>query len=164
MSNSMSWLDDECRSATKDKSQAYKSMYQKRFTRNSIEEYKSDRRREKRIRRKKKRLYFDELFKDAKHLRGSGENRTFYKAINNSRTDFKSNITFCMDKNESLLCNSSVIVKRWVEYFNDLLNDDQTNDSFEETVLSHSVDNFPTPTLEEVELAIGKLKLCKSPG
>ena len=51
-----------------------------------------------------------------------------------------------------------------MQHFNDLLNDDQTTDLFEETILSQSVGNFPTPTLEEVELVIGKLKLNISPG
>ena len=35
-SDSKSWFDDECRSATKDKNQAYQSTHQKRFTRNSV--------------------------------------------------------------------------------------------------------------------------------
>ena len=163
-SNSKSWFEDECRYATEDDNQAYQSMHQKRFNRNSAEEYKSARRRKKRIYRKKKRIYIEEFLKDAEHLRGSGESRAFYKTINNNHKDFKSRITFCRDKNGYLLSNSSDIAKRWMEHFNDLLNDDQGPESFEETVLAQSGDNFSTPTLKEEELAIGKLQLNKSPG
>ena len=98
-------------------------MHQKRFTSNSVEEYKSARKREKRIHWRKELLYLEELLKCAEHLRGSGESRAFYKTINNSRKDFKSKITFCREKNGSLLSNCSDIVKSWMEHFNDLLND-----------------------------------------
>ncbi|GFQ94107.1 putative endonuclease-reverse transcriptase [Trichonephila clavata] len=104
-------------------------MHQKRFTRSSEEDYKTARRNEKRIHKAKKRLFYEELLKDAEHLKSSNESRAFYKIINNSRKDFKSRVTICRNSDGEILSNPTEISQRWVEYFSDLLNAAHTNNA-----------------------------------
>lgn len=56
-----------------------------------------------------------------------------------------------------------LIIDGW-NHFNELLNTGHPIDPYEETVLSRPGATSPPPSLEEVELAIKKLKLNKSPG
>ena len=52
-----------------------------------------------------------------------GGSRKFYKKLKGQIQDFKaSNTSKCYSKSGTLISNPADVTKRWVEYFNDLLN------------------------------------------
>jgi hypothetical protein len=67
------------------------------------------------------------------------------------------------DKNGDLLVDSLNILNRWENYFSQLLNVNNVSDVRQIEV--HTAERLvPGPSRLEVEIAIAKLKKCKSPG
>jgi hypothetical protein len=67
------------------------------------------------------------------------------------------------DDSGSLLADAIKIVNRWKNFFSELLNVHDTGDIRQ--IKMHTAELLvPEPSLDEVELAIGKLKSYKSPG
>ncbi|GFR24754.1 putative endonuclease-reverse transcriptase [Trichonephila clavata] len=111
-----------------------------------------------------KRLFYEELLKDAEHLKSSNESRVFYKIINNSRKDFKSRVTICRNSDGEILSNPTEISQRWVEYFSDLLNAAHTNKAVFVPHQNYQDIQVPPPDCHEVELALQTLKSNKASG
>ena len=60
---------------------------------------------------------------DLKNLRNRNEIRKFHKKLKGQIQGFKaSNTSICYSKSGTLITNLADVTKRWVEYFNDLLN------------------------------------------
>ncbi|GFS90108.1 hypothetical protein TNCV_507831 [Trichonephila clavipes] len=118
-------------------------MHRRRFIRGSMMSYKTARRNEKIIHKKKKR---ENLLKDAEHLSGSNESQAIYKMINNSSKDFKFRVTFCRDNHGEILSDSSNISKRLIDYFSDLLNTNHPTCSIHETQQSPTCTQELPPT------------------
>ena len=143
-------------------------MINKKFTRNATEEYKQARREEKRLHKSKKKQHRENLLKEVERLKSSNESRAFYRAVNKERKDFKPKIRLCKDKNGVIINEKEKIIERWVEHFDQLLNTgaltpsqvitDATGGEYKEE------DLIETPTIDEVQDIIDKLKNHKAAG
>ena len=72
---------------------------------------------------RKKRNYERAELHDLENLRNRNEIRKFYKKLKRQIQGFKaSNTSICYSKSGTLITNAADVTKRWVEYFNDLLN------------------------------------------
>jgi hypothetical protein len=58
------WIDKECEEATLKKNLAYKEIIQRHYTRKAVENYKQLRREEKKIHKKNKRIFQEEILKE----------------------------------------------------------------------------------------------------
>ncbi|GFS48206.1 craniofacial development protein 2 [Trichonephila inaurata madagascariensis] len=113
-SQTKDWFDEECAIANEKKNATYKCMIQAR-TRNKAKDYHNLRRVEKKIFRRKK-VFGEDLFKDAEHLKSVNECRAFYQKINRNWLDFKQT-NFCKNVHSEILTDVQDILKRWHEYF-----------------------------------------------
>ncbi|XP_071033141.1 uncharacterized protein [Parasteatoda tepidariorum] len=109
------WFDEECRMVNERKNKAYKNMLNRKFTRGSIDEYRSARREEKKVHKGKKKAYRENQFKEVESLRTNHESRAFYRVINEGRRDFKPRISLCKDENGTIVNERNKIMDRWVE-------------------------------------------------
>jgi hypothetical protein len=79
--------------------------------------------------------------------------------------DFQPRTILCRDKEGTLLSEEDDILRRWAEHFDEMLNTELYNQNVtsQETCRAYLDTDEPTPTLEEVENAIQKLKDNKAP-
>jgi hypothetical protein len=98
--------------------------------------------------------------------------RNFYRLVNNTRMGFKSWINICRITDGELATNKTEMLGRWKEYFRELLEGIEESTDIdmdgEELIEGNSVEDnqegVNTPTVDEVEEAIDKLKNNKAPG
>ena len=110
--NKGTWFDDECHPATENKNKACRNTQQGYGTRNLIEEYKENRRREKTIHKRKKKEWMKVELENTGLLRKQHERRKFYKAINIARKQFKPRVHICRNEDGSLISNEQEILNR----------------------------------------------------
>ena len=85
--------------------------------------YREMRRVADRVISRKKRNYERAELHDLENLRNRNEIRKFYKKLKGQIQGFQtSNTSICYSKSGTLITNPADVTKRWVEYFNDLLN------------------------------------------
>jgi hypothetical protein len=159
------WFDAECEQATTRKNLAYKRMQQRNHTRKEVGEYRTARKEEKRVHKRKKTFIEHEL-KELEHLRSNNESKLFYRKLNKSRKDFQPRTILCRNKEGTLLSEEDDMLRRWAEHFDELLNTEPSNQNTinQETHQALSAADEPIPTLEDVNNAILKLKNNKAPG
>jgi alpha-galactosidase/6-phospho-beta-glucosidase family protein len=104
-------FDEECTDATENKNEVYCKMIQSRKTRGAEERYKEMRKMEKRIRRKKKKEYYDEQMKQVQKLHGQKESRRMYRLVNDIKKEFKIYMTVCGDKTGVILSEPSEVME-----------------------------------------------------
>jgi hypothetical protein len=101
--------------------------------------------------------------------------------VNIIRKGYKSITGMCKDKMGNLVTRKKMVLQRWVEHFDELLNghgDEDRSDGEgetedmrehlgkeeEENGTDRNLDMTDTPTKEEVKAAVNKLKNNKAPG
>lgn len=157
------WFDDECAQAIKRKNEARDKKLQ-RNTRQTQEEYESRRREANRVCRRKKRGMLNEKLKEIEEKRLQKQTRNFYKGTDWFRKEFKPRLTGCKDKQGKLLGEENDIMKRWTEYFNELLNRESNQQPGEAPQYLTAEPLLQPPTLIEVEEAVKRMKNFKAPG
>jgi len=160
------WFDAECEQATISKNNAYERMQQRNHTRKVVEEYRTARSEEKRVRKQKKKTFIERGLVELECLRSNNESKSFYQKLNKSRKDFRPRIILCRNKEGTLSSEEDDILSRWAEHFDELLNKELSDQhvTSQKTYQEYSDIYEPTPTLDEVENAIQKLKDYKAPG
>jgi hypothetical protein len=78
------------------------------------------RREEKKVLKKGKKEYNESELKE--HLRNINESWAFYQKLNKSQKRFSTRTALCKDKEGRILSGDEMILERWVEYFDELLN------------------------------------------
>jgi len=103
---------------------------------------------------------------ELERLKSNNESKSFYRKLNRSRKDFQPRTISCRDKNGMLLSEENDILRRWAEHFDELLNIECSNQNAtsKEMCQVYLDTNEPTPTLDDVENAIQRLKDDKAPG
>ena len=98
-------------------------------------------------------------------LRKQHDCRKFYKEINLARKQFKPRVHICRDENRSLVSNEQEMLDIRVRHFDTLLNGGKDNECVTFTTTSSNQilkgktqDTINTPTIEEIETALKKLK------
>jgi hypothetical protein len=84
-----------------------------------------------------------------------------YRGINDFKKGYQPGINIIKDENGNLLADPKSVLNRWEHFFNQVLNVHGIHDVRQMDV--HTAKPLvPEPGLVEVEIAIGKLKSCKS--
>ena len=97
------------------------------------------------------------------------QTRKFYRDVNKLRKDFKPRLTICKSKSGEILTEKKDILNRWKDHYNELLNSTEQEEEEEKEPIKMQdckgtkEEDF-TPTREEVEMAVQKLKKHKAPG
>jgi hypothetical protein len=122
--------------------------------------------RKKRVHKQKKKVFIERGLEESEHLRSNSESRSFYRKLNRSRKGFQPRTILCPDKEGMLLSEEDDILRRWAEHFDELLNIVFSNQNVtnKEIYQAYLDTDEPTPTLDEVDNTIQKLKDNKAPG
>jgi hypothetical protein len=89
--------------------------------------------------------------------------RDLYRGINEFKKCYQPRSNLLKDQRGNLLVHAHKILNRWKNYFCELLNVHGACGGRQTEM--HTAEPFvPEPSVSEVEVAIGKLKRCKSPG
>ena len=116
------WFYEECTEDICAKNEARRKKLQREM-RPADDHYREMRRVANRVIGRKKRNYERAELHDMEILRNRNEIRKFYKKLKGQIQGFKaSNTSICFSKSGTLITNPADVTKRWVEYFNDLLN------------------------------------------
>ena len=159
------WFDGECEIALKRKNEARAKWLQIK-TRLAYKSFSDERRIAYRLFREKKREHEEQQVKELEGHRNKKDIRKFYNRINSYRSLPKP-VTFpCKDKNSELLLNADVAMKRWAEYFRETQNGEAAQSSIAALEKPPTYDDHVVepPTIEEVRIAIKRLKNNKSAG
>jgi hypothetical protein len=92
------WFDGECKAAMNAQNKVYGLMQQRRYTRSSVKAYRTARREEKKIHRRRKREYENWKMEELEKLHKMKQARKFYKEMNKVCKEYKPRLTVC--KNE----------------------------------------------------------------
>jgi len=93
------------------------------------------------------------------------QTRKFCRDVNNLRKDFKPKLTLCKSRNGDIITEKGDILNRWKDHFHELLN--STEQDKGPSIMQDYKDTNEedtTPTVEEVEMAVQKLRNYKAPG
>lgn len=159
------WFDEECETALARKIEARK-MWLQRKTRAAAKLFSEERKIAYRLFRSKKRDHEEQQVKELEGHRNKKDFRKFYNRINTLRSQPKQ-VTFpCKDKAGNLLLSADVAMQRWAEYFRETLNGEAAEASMAALEKPPIHDNIQVdpPTIEEVRIAIQRLKNNKSAG
>jgi sorting nexin-29 len=162
------WFDAECADITNQKNNARQEKELAR-TREQLNRatgrYKTLRRQEKKLHRKKKKELQDRTLLELERLQSANESRKFYKHINNQRKSFNPRLNICRARDGVLLTTKHDVLNRFKEHFDSLYNG--VREEAIETDYSFLDDDgreLAPPTCEEVSAAISALKNNKAPG
>jgi hypothetical protein len=89
--------------------------------------------------------------------------RDLYRGTNEFKKGYQPRTNLVKDEKGDLLVDPHKIVNRWRDYFCQPLNVQRVGD-IRQTEIQTAEPLVPEPSMSEVEVAIGKLKRCKSPG
>jgi len=140
-------------------------MQQRSYTTASTDKYWEARQKEKQVHKRKKKQYENKQVERLEELGQQHQTRKFYRDINNLRKDFKLRLTVCKSKNGDIITEKSDILNRWKDHFHELLNSmgqDKGPSIMQDYKDTNEEDS--APTVEEVEVAVQKLKNYKAPG
>uniref|UniRef100_T1HWW3 Cmyb_C domain-containing protein n=1 Tax=Rhodnius prolixus TaxID=13249 RepID=T1HWW3_RHOPR len=115
------WFDQECKEKIEERNKARLDMIAK-TTRSATEKYRIKRREAGKICRKKKRVFEREKLKRMEEDGECGRIKEFYTAIKLEKRGFQPDMEFCRGKNGELIGDVTEVRKRWVDYFDELLN------------------------------------------
>jgi hypothetical protein len=87
--------------------------------------------------------------------------RHLYRGINEFKKGYQPRINIIKNENGNLLADPQNVLNRWKVFFNQVLNIHGVHDVRQMDI--HTAEPL-VPDIVEVEIAIGKLKSCKSPG
>ncbi|KAL3269070.1 hypothetical protein HHI36_008153 [Cryptolaemus montrouzieri] len=115
------WYDEECRRAVLEREESRMNMM-KNNTKENQKLYREKRRKAKSTCRRKKREYIETEMENLENNYMRKQTRQFYKNIQYQRRLYQQNkILFCKDKNGQLVEGIEESLKRWSEYFRELL-------------------------------------------
>lgn len=166
-----SWFDEECRLAHAAKNEAYQAMLQTRTRANeraARELYGQKRREEHRLLRKKKREHEKRAVESIEGCTGRGDVRKFYQRVKRSTQGYKARTEACRDERGNVVVDTQSVLRIWKEHFSRLLNGEDSQHSAVRQNAPFNLDDdgqhFRPPDLNEVRIAISKLKPYKAAG
>jgi hypothetical protein len=116
-----------------------------------------------RIFRNKKREYLKGKINEPETNNKNKNNRDLNRGINEFKKGYQSRINIIRDENGNLLSYPHSILNRWKSFFKQVLNVHGVHDVRQVGI--HTAEPLvPEPSLIEVEIPIGKLKRCETPG
>jgi hypothetical protein len=113
--------------------------------------------------RNKKREYLKSKINELESNNKNKNTRDLYRDMNEFKKGYQPRINIIKDENGNLLVDFHSVLNRWKNFFNQVLNLHGVHDV--RLMDIHMAEPLvPEPSLVEVEIAIGKLKMYKSPG
>ena len=168
------WYDEDCDKTIRERNRARLKMIV-RTTRASMEDFKEKRRIASRTCRRKKRLWENKRLLDMQNDFMGNQNRKYFKFVKEIKTGFQPRVNLCLDKNGNLISEEEKVLKRWKEFFSDLLNrensveggmsieDDVDGNPASNTIVEEELAQLP-PTLNEIRDVITRIRNNKAPG
>lgn len=118
------WFDEECKDAVSAKKELRVKMLG-RNSRSNTAALKQQNIQTYRLLRRKKREHLIKVIENLEAHNRNGDVREFYRSVKKSRNGFKANSIKIQNESGELLSDKTEILKRWTEYFRDLLNKPQ---------------------------------------
>lgn len=160
------WYDKECEKALIERTK----LRMKMLTDPSIENtdrYKEQRRLCKQLCRTKKRNYREKIMAKLETNYINKEIKNLYQGVKKIKQNNQGPTIFIKNKEGLLLGDQEDILERWAEYYEELLNKEETRTDYEqkptEATDKDTEENDP-PKLDEIKEIIRSLKNNKSPG
>jgi hypothetical protein len=160
------WWDEECRDAIKQKNKATEKCLQRR-SRSNQENYEQKRKIANKICRQKKQAWMYTKLKDIEMAKKKNDIKKFYKDVQNLSRGPSSSLQICKDETQKLLIKKEDILKRWKQYFEQMMKQDITHISQETEITAQEHEEnvkMISPTYKEISNIIDKLRSNKSPG
>ncbi|XP_070137322.1 uncharacterized protein [Drosophila bipectinata] len=160
------WYDQECHDATAAKDDAYGRTLQAGATRAIVDVYRSRRRDEKRLFRRKKKEQERRDCESTESSRCRNEARNFYQRVKGLTQGFKTGTVACRDNDGNLVTETEVVLRLWRDHFSSLLSGSSTDsEDYDPRTPIYGTDiEVPIPSHIEVKDAIQRLKNNKSAG
>ena len=163
------WFDennDEIVHIVAQKNQAHNN-YLSRPTPNNKKKWKDLQRLVQQVTRDLQNSWWVQRARDIQASADEGRIQAFYEGIKSVTGPIKNNISPIRDRDGTLLKDSEKILKRWAEYYSELLNsshpvDESAVEELPELPPVLELDDLPT--LQEVKTAVESLKCGKAPG
>jgi hypothetical protein len=132
------WWDEECRDAIKQKNKARDKCLQRR-TKSNQEDNEQKRKIANKICRQKKKAWMYTKLKDIEMANKKNDTKKFYKDVQDLSRGPPSSLQICEDDAGKLLIEKEEILKRWKQYFEQMMKRDITHISqeTETTVQEH---------------------------
>ena len=158
------WWDEEVKRLVKEKKRLFEAVLAERSERN-VEEYKRMKRQVKRVVREKKNA-LDERDGEKMSRQFRENKKLFWSSVNKKRSTREQMSMRVKDSEGNLLVEQGAVSKRWKEYFQGLLNVDTGRGAQLLDVRNENGNDLVGFEIEvdDVELALKKLKKGKSPG
>jgi len=128
--------------------------------------YREYRRNANKICREKKREMLKRQIESIERNWESADARKYYQTVNWLRKGFQPRLKACKDNSGKLIEGDEKILEHWAKYFKtqaEKENNDEENEE-EEEVFQTAEPLVKEPSQEELEKAVGKLKINKAPG
>ncbi|CAG9576128.1 unnamed protein product [Danaus chrysippus] len=153
------WYDEECREALERKNAA-RLIYLQSKSSTHKEKFKEERDKARRLLKRKKKASEVRQMQALDDAGTRGSVRTFFKKVNPLRKGFQPRINICRDGEGNALTDKTEILKRWREYFDNLLN---VGSEAADRITFYDVEQeINPPTVTDVEKCIKYLKNNKA--
>ena len=159
------WWDDECREALEEKNLARMKCTNRRRRMNQ-NHYMEKRKTANAICKRKKKKWINDKIKQIEEANRKNKTRKFYKNsafFNKKQTQL---IPLCKDNNGAIISEKILVLEKWKQYFNKILNSEtqQAKNNYEVPLQGNDGEEIETPTYKEINNIISKLKGNKAPG
>ncbi|KAJ4426281.1 hypothetical protein ANN_27093 [Periplaneta americana] len=152
------WFDKDCCMVVERKKQAKFKFLRDPVEANRDNYFNKSREANRRL-RNKKRDYLKEKLNDVETNNKNKNIRDLYKGIKEFKNGYQAKVNVIKDENGDLFADAHSILKRWKNYFGQLLNIHRPNRNDRNEIEIQTAEPFiPEPTLSEVEIAIENLK------
>ncbi|CAG9573517.1 unnamed protein product [Danaus chrysippus] len=153
------WYDEECREALERKNAA-RLIYLQSKSSTHKEKFKEERDKARRLLKRKRKASELRQMQALDDAGTRGSVRTFFKKVNPLRKGFQPRINICRDGEGNALTDKTEILKRWREYFDNLLN---VGSEAADRITFYDVEQeINPPTVTDVEKCIKYLKNNKA--
>ncbi|XP_068250251.1 uncharacterized protein [Palaemon carinicauda] len=158
------WYDNECREVVEGRKQVRAKILQALRDEGWREESRWENRNVNRVFIRKKRQKLNDEIDIIDENRKRGRIRQHYQGVRKIKRGYQARTQMIKDKDGEILTRDEDVMKRWEQYFKELLNiPDQVNPLNEETYYGPELELEP-PTRVETNKAFKSLKNNKSPG
>ena len=158
------WFNQICEDALQRRKQAREDWLNDTQNEEKYTRYKMRQKEASNILRCEKRKHIQGIVRDAEQDYKSHKSRDLYRKIHTLSKEFKPNGKFLRNEDGTLITNKEDIVRRWADYFDQLLNCEEPHNPFHFEHRDPNIVEYPEPTIEEIMKQIKILKNNKAPG
>ncbi|XP_008181820.1 uncharacterized protein LOC103309055 [Acyrthosiphon pisum] len=158
------WFNDVCEDALYRRKEARNQWLNDQHNREKEIVYKECQKSASRVFRNEKRKYTQNLLEEAEVDSRMNRARQLYQKINSIRGGFRKHNKFLKNEDGSLTTGQEEMLEKWRQYFGQLLNCENPEETFVWTIEETNDCECLPPTSNEIKQQILRLKNQKSPG